>query len=44
MVKEMMGGWRDTLVKELQVIPLFTAPSLAVTTTTAEGTPLMARR
>ena len=34
MVKEMIGGWRDTLVKELHVTPLFREPSPVVTTTT----------
>ena len=39
MVKDMMGGWRETLVKELQVTPLlFRVPSPAVTTTTAQRT------
>ena len=36
--KDMMGGLRDTLVKELQVIPLFNDPSLVVTTTTTHST------
>ena len=33
--KEMMGGWREILVNELQVTPLFRTPLLDVTTTTA---------
>ena len=34
MQKDTMGGTLDTLVKELQVTPLFSSPSLDVTTTT----------
>ena len=33
-VKDMMGGWRETLVNELQVTPRFRESSLVVTTTT----------
>ena len=32
----MMGGWREMLVNELQVTPLFRLPALVVTTTTGE--------
>ena len=32
-----MGGWREMLVKELQVTPLFSCLSLAVTTATGGG-------
>ena len=38
-MKEMMGGWSETLVNELQVTPLRVTPSLVVTTTTAPDTP-----
>ena len=34
MQKDTMGGTLDTLVNELQVTPLFSSPSLDVTTTT----------
>ena len=34
MQKDMMGGTLDKLVNELQVTPLFSSPSLDVTTTT----------
>ena len=34
--KEMMGGWREMLVNELQVTPLFSCPSLVVTTATGK--------
>ncbi len=37
MQKEMIGGWCDTSVNELQVTPRFRVPLLVVTTTTVGG-------